>query len=640
MNLKSEYSIFRGDIQALRGIAIVLVLLFHLPETFFSLGYLGVDIFFVISGFLITPRVIALFDGTPKLNSVAKNFFKFAKNRFRRLAPAFGVTILFFLPILLLIGDLSLQNIIVNQSIAGIFLLGNVGAYKYGGEYFSPRIENPFLHFWSLSVEEQIYIGLPLFFLFLYMINRKNFKFLAKILFVVIGSISLFLTFSDEHLMNLYSNYFALPQNFSFYSPVTRFWEFAAGGLISLFGSHNVKKLIPRSAKILLNYLFIAIILIAPGLDGNLTTLVIVLLTTLLILSASLEVVPKKIIRFFSYFGYRSYSLYLVHLPIIYILVESPYVQRNFGNETQIAQIVAILFSILFSSFIYRFVELRFHQLDGSSESRAIQLKSSLVVFLMGTCLAISFAAIPITKSGFFGVLNTSTSDNPGTHFKNFCIRDEPLFQYPCSFPGGGDKGTIALVGDSHASHYSLLLWELSKAMGMKLTLIGDFGGEISSSRTINASRALKPDFIIVSKYWRTELLKKNSTMLKDLEDLRQLSNLFLIVGQNPIFVENDSAPPISLLDTLLGVKSTKVNLKPFEMSTKESRNADDLIRSWAEEVQVDYLDAFKILCPEVYCRKFASGKSLYIGSNHLSTSGAQILRSGFEDFLQSQPSK
>ena len=89
---------FRNDIQSLRGIAIICVLLFHLPNTFFHQGFLGVDIFFVISGFLITPKIIQIFENVPNVSVVKKNFKEFAINRVRRLAPAFSVTILIFLP--------------------------------------------------------------------------------------------------------------------------------------------------------------------------------------------------------------------------------------------------------------------------------------------------------------------------------------------------------------------------------------------------------------------------------------------------------------------------------------------------------------------------------------------------------------
>jgi hypothetical protein len=174
----------------------------------------------------------------------------------------------------------------------------------------------------------------------------------------------------------------------------------------------------------------------------------------------------------------------------------------------------------------------------------------------------------------------------------------------------------------------------------MKLTLVGDFGGEVNSSRTINAVRSIKPDLIIASKYWQSDLLEKNSNLLKDLEALQQLSASFLVVGQNPIFVRNESAPSISMLDQLLGFEAPKVVSKPVEISTEESRKADVLIRTWATERQVDYLDSFKILCPEVYCKKFERGESLYIDSNHLSASGAQVLRSDFEDFLESRSFK
>jgi hypothetical protein len=282
-------------------------------------------------------------------------------------------------------------------------------------------------------------------------------------------------------------------------------------------------------------------------------------------------------------------------------------------------------------------VELKFHQFDGSSKSQTTQLKSKWLVILTSFSLVLSAVAIPVTKSGFFGVLKTSVVDNPGLEFKNYCIREQPLFQYPCSFPGGGSEGTIALVGDSHASQYSIVLWELSRARGLKLTLVGDFGGEVNSSRTITAVKNLNPDLIIVSKYWQSNLLKKNSNLFKDLESLHKLGESLLIVGQNPVFVKSKSAPPISMLDQLMGFEAPKVISKPFEIATKESRQADDLLRAWAAEMRVDYLDTFKILCPEIYCRKLERGESLYIDSNHLSASGAQVIRSSLEDFLDSR---
>jgi hypothetical protein len=328
----------------------------------------------------------------------------------------------------------------------------------------------------------------------------------------------------------------------------------------------------------------------------------------------------------------------LVHLPIIYILVESPYAQRNLGDVTQIAQIAAVLLSILLSSLIYRLVEVRFHQFDGSNEPRAIQLKSKWIVVLTSASLTLSLTSIPIVKSEMFGVLSASNNANPGVDFKKYCARDQFIYQFPCSFPGRAENGTIALVGDSHASQYSLVISELAKARGMKLFLLGDFGGEVNSSRTMDSIRTLDPDVIIVSKFWREEFLQKNSGMIQDLDELRTLSQHFLVVGQNPVFVQVDSGPGVSLFDILLGGKALKVDSPTVLPATKESRAADILIRSWAIESKVAYLDTFRILCPTTsYCDKFLNGKPIYIDSNHLSVSGAQILKVEFEKFLDSR---
>ncbi len=632
MTGETRFSSFRSDIQVLRGVAIILVLLFHLPGNAFQFGYLGVDIFFVVSGYLIAPRILALFDETPNMALLWKNVSQFTQNRIRRLAPAFAVTVLIFLPLLLLVGDINLQNLIVRQTIAGSFILGNFGAYKFGGDYFHPGIENPLVHFWSLSVEEQIYIFLPISFFLLFLVNRKRFKQSGKLFFFFLFLFSLYLTFYGEYLNSLYSRFFAVPESFSFYSPITRFWEFAAGGLLSITNLSRVKISLNILSKCLFIFLFFYTVFFTVSMGANCIILSVVTATCALMFTNSLDLLPEKVNGFLCYFGDRSYSLYLVHLPVFYIITSSPITQRYFDKSNVFTSLIALMVAVLLSDLVYRFVELRFHNIRGANVVKVIKSGSGrLMLILVGSSIALSLILSPIVGSGFFGLINTKSTDNPGAYFKEFCIRDNPIYQFPCSFPGGGKEGTIALVGDSHASQYSLVLWELAKTRGLKLILIGDFGGEVNSSRTIRTLKSINPNYIIVSKYWRSEFLKSNSEMIQVLLTIRDVNKNLVVVGQNPIFEEADSNPGHSLLQVLLGVEAVETSPSASGVPLRESRVADGLIREWARDSKIQYLDSYRVLCPGDTCDKFIGGKPLYIDSNHLSGFGAFKLRSEFD---------
>ena len=153
---------YRSDIQALRGLAVFAVVLFHAKESYFPLGYLGVDVFFVISGFVVTPLILGIF--TDRSNGVGEhlsNLIYFYKRRFYRLAPALAAVLTISAVLVFFFGPIADHQRFARQGMATLLLVGNFGATRYSGDYFSPN-PNPLVHTWSLSVEEQIYIFLPL----------------------------------------------------------------------------------------------------------------------------------------------------------------------------------------------------------------------------------------------------------------------------------------------------------------------------------------------------------------------------------------------------------------------------------------------------------------------------------------------
>lgn len=118
------------------------VVLFHAEENFFPLGYLGVDVFFVISGFVVTPLILQIFTNK---QSRLSNLRYFYFRRFYRLAPALSVTLAISAIAILLLGYPADHQRFARQGIATLLLIGNLGVYIYSGDYFSPD-PNPLVH--------------------------------------------------------------------------------------------------------------------------------------------------------------------------------------------------------------------------------------------------------------------------------------------------------------------------------------------------------------------------------------------------------------------------------------------------------------------------------------------------------------
>ncbi len=162
---------YRKDIDGLRALAVIAVVLFHFDiKDLARGGFVGVDIFFVISGFLITKIIY---------NDLAKTFYNFYNRRIRRIFPAlfclYFFVLLYALPVPLS-SDVSFIN---NGLLASLFFSSNIYFYTLGG-YFGPELEqNPLLHTWSLSVEEQFYIFFPVILLILYKVGTFHGRFNA-----------------------------------------------------------------------------------------------------------------------------------------------------------------------------------------------------------------------------------------------------------------------------------------------------------------------------------------------------------------------------------------------------------------------------------------------------------------------------
>ncbi|MEB5773097.1 acyltransferase [Aeromonas caviae] len=286
-------SFFRTDIQALRGIAVALVVFEHLGISYFKSGFLGVDIFFVISGYLITGIIAS------KLISGNFSIGEFYYRRAKRLLPAAYVTVLltcigsyFFLD------AIELDNLFY-QVIGSITYTTNFVLMNQAGYFDAAASSKPLLHMWSLAVEEQYYVLFPLV---LFVLPARNW--LAAVVLLLVSSI----------LACLYMT--QINPSAAFYLLPTRAWELligSAGYLLTKRFSFSVPKALFAASLILL--------VLLPTQEYEWShpggVALIICTATLLVLLSKSTLFDHSIFKPLIKLGDISYSLYLVHWPII-----------------------------------------------------------------------------------------------------------------------------------------------------------------------------------------------------------------------------------------------------------------------------------------------------------------------------------
>ena len=305
MDKKSEKEIYRDELDGLRAFAVIAVIINHFNKNILESGYLGVDIFFVISGYVITSSLInKRFD---KFKIFISSFYI---RRIKRLLPAL---MFYVLPISLLIWILDpIAKESLRTGITSMFGISNLYLFSNAVDYFANSTElNPFTHTWSLSVEEQFYLIFPIiFWLSSFKSNKSKVKRNLLLILLPISTISL-IAFIGIYNLNQPAAYFLMP---------LRFWEIALGSISYLIFtqknslSENLKRINPN-----IIILIIFSIYFLPLSYAIFSTVSIVFLTFILIFclrdgSYISNLFKRKEILFI---GKRSYSLYLWHWGVL-----------------------------------------------------------------------------------------------------------------------------------------------------------------------------------------------------------------------------------------------------------------------------------------------------------------------------------
>ena len=265
---------FRDDIQGLRGLAILSVAIFHFFPNLLPNGFLGVDLFFVISGYLITTIIIR------DLNKNNFSFFNFYIKRFKRIYPSILLLLLTFsLIFFFFLLPVDLKNFF-NSVLSTLFFIPNIYFWLNGGYFGSVSELKPMLHMWSLGVEIQFYIFFPIFLILLFRYFKKNIIFLFILCIIFSYLLNLYLINIDG-------------ANLAFFMLPNRIWEFLIGGLVAIIPTFRLNSLL----YLIIYYFFLITLFFLIFLDFNID---LIFRSTFLILS----------LFFLIYFGKVNQSSY------------------------------------------------------------------------------------------------------------------------------------------------------------------------------------------------------------------------------------------------------------------------------------------------------------------------------------------
>ena len=320
---------FRSDIQGLRAIAVLLVVIHHAFPKLMPGGFIGVDIFFVISGFVISKLLVR-----DRKKPWRQFFLDFYARRVRRILPSALLTIISTLVVsIFLLGTITGGDVARDGIFAALFV-ANLHFNNISIDYFASGLPQPILqHFWSLAIEEQFYLVWPLLF---YLASRKK-----NVPLIIVGLITMF-SFSYA-ILQIQSG-----TGTAFFSSLTRIWELAVGAALALMARTRENRAISAGALIVL---FAFAFWIKNGADfpGFMALLVVVTTAALIATSESSEWLKN---RFLTYLGDLSYLIYLVHWPVLQI----HYIYKGV-EATNLEKCILLALIMLISASIHRWFE-------------------------------------------------------------------------------------------------------------------------------------------------------------------------------------------------------------------------------------------------------------------------------------------
>jgi peptidoglycan/LPS O-acetylase OafA/YrhL len=644
---------YRPDIDGLRGIAVISVVLYHAGVPFLRGGYVGVDVFFVISGYLISALIYRdLMQGTFSLRS-------FYERRAKRILPALLTVVSVFICLgTILLAPRELE-VLCAQSISALTSTSNIFLWMRT-TYFAPHAElKPMLMTWSLGVEEQFYLLFPLLLGWIWVLGRRKLLLSLTALSLVSFAVSIF-------QVSFYPSA-------SFFLLTSRWWELGLGTILGIHEVSRTEEAVGRLAVWRREVFGIVGILgvLAGALLYSSTTLfpgaaaLLPVVASLMLLSSNGSWVNRNILsmKMLVGVGLISYSLYLWHWPILSL---AQYCSGDALAPAPTGCLVAFAFAA--ATFSYFFVEQPFRRMPRTSRTlRRYAVASALcsipaVVLLAGRGLPSRYPVAALIEREAHSPSIAACMAQDG--------QSSPVTSAGCSYIKG--HPTIAIMGDSHAASLNRYLQSALESRGWSVaqftkTSCPQLGlvapGSAERGNCVKFNQASLADVIkdpniktvVLAGFWLTlfppfmeqgryvaegqqaaALSVEDSwgnlaAGLNDVVDRLQTGGkkVYLVIdspnlGFNPLLLTlSDAIAPRRELKKLLW-KGDSSGLIPHS-EEPNSRRLEVLLRQVAASRHAEIIDLYGNLCAESTCRYALNGQPLFEDPHHLTRLGAEF---------------
>ena len=625
---------YRAEIQGLRAIAVLLVVFYH-AEVFFKSGFIGVDVFFVISGFVIAQSINHQYSEQNNFSIV--NFYA---RRVRRLLPGLAAMLTIVLVLSTWLSTISSRVQTVRTGLFATFSLSNLFLFRFRPDGYFEVTEktNALIHTWSLSIEEQFYVVFPLVFAAIVHFGKRkkiDHRKLVLVVFIGISLLSFVLsvvasTRGIHGLNGIVSRVIgsdSLDSRFAFYLPFTRAWEFLAGVLLAQIRIGN-----KSSTKTeLFGLLGLILIVISALTFENLSSfpgyVVIfpVVGTTLVLFFSTEKSLLGKVLshKWLVWIGDRSYGWYLWHWPLIQFV-------KPFWPNSLVAALLAGLSAIVPAAISYQYLENRFRYQKRWRKPGRMAVLVSLSLLL------------PV----FAGASNRSIMPELGPHLDATlgCEYGDLTNIEPggkCVFPSGVNGGSAVLIGDSHAGQLTEAFIPASHALGLDAIVAvkgnspylfkpWDMGFTKSSYPYVSLERIeeLKPSIVVIAQSGYNQDAPQGTNWSEEF-----LPILRILEEANIPVVVVAASVNVGVYPQTCSIVQVKLRRCPAEQEL--SRTELDNGRSYRtseEKIAVSMVsnavifDTLQVLCPSEKCSAFRNGKWWWRDEAHISITASNAM--------------